>query len=139
MKAMKYSAIILLIFYFNNICSQDALNYPKAKVNFDDYEDLVKKVKVVRQERLLSLDEFLAYQKDENTVILDTRSRANFNAVHIKGAINLPFTEFTQNNLRRLISDPNTRILIYCNNNIEGDQIYFGSKTYSPEDEKKRK
>lgn len=137
---MKHIVIIFIFFFcYSNLDGQDVLDIQRPKVKFDDYEALVKEVKIVRQERLLSLDEFLAFQKNDNTVILDTRSRKNFNAVHIEGAINLPFTEFTTANLRSLIPDPNTRILIYCNNNIKGDPIYFGSKTYSPEDEKRRK
>ena len=111
----------------------------KPQVSYSDYEDLVREVKGIREERLISLDQFIEFQKEKNTIILDTRSEKNYKAIHIKGAINLPFTEFTTGNLRKLIPDINTRILIYCNNNIQGDRIYFGSKTYNPEDEKKRK
>lgn len=137
---MKYPIIILFfIFNINNTNSQNVNEYPKSLVNFNDYEELVQEVKVYRGKRLINLNKFLAYQKDDNTLILDTRSRRNFKAIHIKGAINLPFTEFTTGNLRQLIPDTNTRILIYCNNNIKGDPIYFGSKTYSAEEEKKQK
>ena len=136
---LKNPIAFLLIFFCNIGFSQMIIANNTAEINFDDYEELLKEVKVVREKRLVDFNTFLDYQKDENTVVLDTRSRKNFNAIHIKGAINLPFTEFTTVNLRMLIPDPNTRILIYCNNNIQGDPIYFGSKTYSPEDNKKRK
>jgi len=137
---MKYSILLLLsISNLATLICQTENNYPKSYVNYNDYEELVQEVKVVRQERLINLNEFLAFQTEANTLILDTRSRDNYNAIHIKGAINLPFTEFTTSNLRQIIPDTETRILIYCNNNIQGDQEYFGSKTYSVKDEKRRK
>jgi hypothetical protein len=61
-----------------------------------------------------------------------------FKAKHIKGAIHLDFTDFTQENLEALIPDKNTRILIYCNNNflfIETPRIEdanFASKVSKP-------
>jgi hypothetical protein len=61
-------------------------------------------------------------------VVLDTRSDSMYRAKHIKGAIHLNFSDFTQANLRRLIPDPNTEILIYCNNNFKDDQRYFVTK-----------
>jgi hypothetical protein len=40
---------------------------------------------------------------------------------HIEGAINLSLPDFTAESLARTIRDPNTRILIYCNNNFENN------------------
>jgi hypothetical protein len=71
---------------------------------------------------------------EENTIILDTRSKEMYDAKHIKGAIHLNFSDFTQINLARLIPDTNTRILIYCNNNILDDALYFPTKSISPEE-----
>ncbi len=145
---MKYPLILFMLISCFNISnsqeinisnSQEISDYNRALVNFSDYEELLKEVKDIRQDRLINLSEFLAFQEQENTIILDTRSSHNYKAIHIKGAINLSFTEFTTIKLRQLIPDTNTRILIYCNNNIKGDPIYFGSKTYSTEDEEKRK
>ncbi len=106
--------------------------YPKAKVSYDDFKELVAEVESIRSERLVSLDQFLALQQDTNTVVLDTRSRDKYLAKHLKGAINLPFTEFTQATLRRLIPDTSTTILIYCNNNFSGDEILFPTKNFVP-------
>jgi len=44
---------------------------------------------------------------------------AAFKASHIKGAININFSDFTQEKLAKFIPDKNTRILIYCNNNFK--------------------
>lgn len=103
-------------------------SYPHALVDYDDFKRLVTEVEKHRSERLVSLDTFLKMSKEKNVVILDTRSDVRFDRKHIKGAIHVSFTDFTEDNLRKLIPDPNTKILIYCNNNFDGDQIDFTSK-----------
>lgn len=107
-------------------------NYPKALADYGDFKTLVGTVEQHRQQRLISLDDFLKMQKEPNTIILDTRSAGRYESRHLKGAISLPFTEFTQGNLNRLIPNPNTRILIYCNNNFMGDPKNFATKTAAP-------
>jgi hypothetical protein len=52
-----------------------------------------------------------------------------FEQKHILWAIHLDFTNFTQENLNKLIPDKNIKILIYCNNNILWDQINFADKS----------
>lgn len=101
-------------------------------VRYADYTDLASEVKSIRQDRLLTLDQFTAYSTETNTVILDTRSDAMYNAKHIKGAIHLNFSDFTEENLAALIPDPSTRILIYCNNNFLENTISFNEDIYFP-------
>lgn len=108
-------------------------SYTKAYVSYDDFKSLVTEVENHRSERLVSLDEFLKMSKEENVVILDTRSDKRYERKHIKGAKHLDFTDFTQANINRLIPDPNTKILIYCNNNFEGDQVDFATKKSGPQ------
>ena len=115
------------------MCAQEGAKkdrkYEKALVNYDDYIALVHEVEDIREENLISFDELLEMQKEPNTVILDTRSADKYALKHVKGAINLPFTDFATENLRAIIPDTSTRIIIYCNNNFTGDQILFLSKT----------
>lgn len=106
--------------------------YPKALVDYDDFKNLVNELEKQREKNLVSLEFFLKMAKEENTVILDSRSDFRFNRKHLKGAIHLDFTDFTQENLLKLIPDPNTRILIYCNNNFDGDPVDFASKMAKP-------
>ncbi|HEX2627597.1 MAG TPA: rhodanese-like domain-containing protein, partial [Chitinophagaceae bacterium] len=54
------------------------------------------------------------------------------NAKHIKGAIHLNFSDFTEKNLAALIPNKNTKILIYCNNNFSDDQGNFPTKSAGP-------
>ncbi len=89
-----------------------------ALVDFDAYEKLVSDVKLHRQSRLLDAKEFVKAAKEQNVIILDTRSDSMYAAVHVKGAIHLNFSDFTQANLKKIIPSPDYKILIYCNNNF---------------------
>jgi rhodanese-related sulfurtransferase len=105
---------------------------PQSIVDFDAFEKLTAEVNMHRTDRLVTLKEFQRMSKEENTIILDTRSKEFYDRKHVKGAIHLNFSDFTQDNLARLIASPNTRILIYCNNNFSGDEVNFASKVARP-------
>ena len=107
-------------------------DYNQSLVSYDDFKNLTSEVEKHRADRLVDLNTFLRMSKEENVVILDTRSTFRYNLKHIQGAIHLSFTDFTQQSLNELIPDPNTKILIYCNNNFEGDQLNFASKIAIP-------
>lgn len=112
--------------------TEDELAREPSLVDYETFMTLVNDVQAHRAERLVSLEKFHTMSKEENTIILDTRSKAMYDAKHVKGAIHLNFSDFTQANLKALIPSPDTRILIYCNNNFEDDQIYFATKSYVP-------
>lgn len=107
-------------------------NYPKAKVSFRDFKGLVAEVEAHRASRLVSLDAFLKMSKEPGTIILDSRSTFRYDRIHLQGARHLSFTDFTQSNLTKVIPSFDTRILIYCNNNFEGNQTDFASKIALP-------
>lgn len=117
--------------------SEDNNSYPKAFVSYSDYKDLVAEVEDHRKDNLISLEKFLEMSKEENVIILDSRSDYRYNRKHIKGALHMDFTDFTQEALNRLIPDPNTKILIYCNNNFEEDQVDFPTKKSGPSEKTK--
>ncbi len=102
--------------------------YRQAKVSFDDFKELVEGLEPHRAQRLIDFDTFLKKAKEPNTIILDSRSAFRFDRVHLKGAKHLAFTDFTQDNLARVIPSFDTTILIYCNNNFEGDEVDFATK-----------
>lgn len=110
---------------------QDIARMP-SKVDFDVFEKLTKEVKEYRKNRLVSLAVFNEYAKDKNTIILDTRSAEMYKRKHVKGAINLNFSDFTQYSLASIIRSTSTRILIYCNNNFDNDPINFATKSAKP-------
>ena len=81
-----------------------------------------------RELRRLTEDEFLAMSREPGTIVLDARSRDKFDERHVKGAVSLPFTDFTAAALARVIPTKETRILIYCNNNFLNDERAFAEK-----------
>jgi len=107
-------------------------SYPEALVSFEDFKTLVDQVEGIRKDRLIDLETFLKMSAEPNTIILDSRSTFRFERKHLKGAVHLSFTDFTQQNLDKLIPNRNTRILIYCNNNFDGDPVDFASKVGLP-------
>jgi hypothetical protein len=74
---------------------------------------------------------FASMAAGPGTVVLDARSADKYALRHIRGAINLPFTDFTAESLAKAIPAKTTRILIYCNNNFRGAPVSFASKDIS--------
>jgi len=70
--------------------------------------------------------------QEPGTIILDSRSTFRYDRIHLRGARHLSFTDFTQANLKTVIPSFDTRVLIYCNNNFEGNQTDFASKVALP-------
>jgi hypothetical protein len=81
-----------------------------------------------REARRLSEDDFIRMSREPGTVILDARSKQKFDELHIQGAINLSFPDIAVESLKRTFPDKNTRILIYCNNNFQGEEKAFPTK-----------
>lgn len=106
--------------------------YPKAKVSFEDFKAIVGEVEAHRASRLIDLDAFLKMSTEPGTLVLDSRSEFRYERIHLKGAKHLSFTDFTQANLAKVIPSPGTRVLIYCNNNFDGDQTDFATKAAFP-------
>jgi rhodanese-related sulfurtransferase len=107
-------------------------NYSKAKVSFDDFKGLVAQVETHRASRLVDLNTFMKMSKEPGVIILDSRSTFRFERIHVKGSRHLAFTDYTQDNLQKVIPSFETKILIYCNNNFDGNQKDFASKVALP-------
>jgi hypothetical protein len=91
----------------------------EAYIDYDGFLELSGELNAYRQAHLVSLVEFNEMKEDPNTIILDSRSAEAFAMGHIEGAINVNFSDFTDEKLAAAIPSKNTRILIYCNNNFE--------------------
>ncbi|QTD55621.1 rhodanese-like domain-containing protein [Parasphingorhabdus cellanae] len=91
------------------------------QVDYAGFLQLTEELSEYRQERLVDLKKFNAIAKDQNAIILDSRSAAAFAQGHIEGAINIPFSDFTEEKLTKLLGDKTRPILIYCNNNFRDD------------------
>ena len=123
--AMTFAALGALIFAGISTAAQDTkqahIAPQPAIVDYDGFQSLIDEVGAVRQARLVSLEEFLRLAQSDNAMILDTRSAMDYAFGHIDGAVNLPFSEFTDEKLAKVIGDKQRPILIYCNNNFEDD------------------
>lgn len=100
----------------------------KAAVDYQAFQKLSIAAYKHRADRLVDLDSFLAMAKDPDTIILDTRSVQMYQRRHLRGAVHLNFSDFTNDKLAKLIPTKNTRILIYCNNNFTDDPDSFALK-----------
>ncbi len=84
-----------------------------------------------REAHRLTEDEFIRWSREPGTVVLDARSKDKYDALHIKGALNLSFPDIAFESLERVLPDKNTRILIYCNNNFLNRDWAFPTKAPS--------
>ncbi len=125
------SAFLLLPLLVSSGLAQTG-EYPKAKVSFEDFKGLVAQVEAHRASRLVDLATFLDMSKRPGAIILDSRSDFRFERIHLKGARHLAFTDFTQENLAKVIPSSETTILIYCNNNFDGNPTDFATKVALP-------
>jgi hypothetical protein len=101
---------------------------PSEIVDFEAFVALAQEVMPYRLGRLIDLNTFQRFASEENTIILDTRTKEMYESKHIKGAVHLNFSDFNEMSLANLIPSKEARILIYCNNNFDGDQVNFASK-----------
>lgn len=90
------------------------------QIDYVGFLGLAFDVRSYREARLLDFAAFKAAAR-ENALILDARSADAFRAGHIRGAVNLPFTDFTEASLAATIGNKDRAILIYCNNNFSND------------------
>lgn len=100
-----------------------------AEIDFPAYMKLSEEVQEYRKNRLVSKDTFFAMADEDDTLILDTRSREAFNLGHIDGAINVNFSDFTTEKLAKIFAHKDVRILIYCNNNFTNNEPPFEKKS----------
>ncbi len=99
-----------------------------AKVDYAVFEKLTAEAGAHRKKCMVTLDQFLNMSREPGVIILDTRSDSMYQKKHIKGAVHLNFSDFTQENLAKTIPSMITKVLIYCNNNFDDDPIAFASK-----------
>ncbi|WP_340587392.1 rhodanese-like domain-containing protein [Erythrobacter alti] len=97
-------------------------NEDAAGVDYAGFVDLAKQIETYRQTRLLDWIQFDTRSREPDAIILDTRSAAAFAQGHVRGAVNLPFSDFTEEKLEEIIGDRQRPIFIYCNNNFADDR-----------------
>ena len=63
---------------------------------------------------------------NQEAVILDVRTREEYDSGHIKGAVLLPVDEITEETAREVIPTQDTQVLVYCRS---GNRSVTASKT----------
>ncbi len=101
---------------------------PNRLIDYAGFQKIVDTSEKERESRRLTEDAFLTLMGQEGVVVLDARSASRYDLRHIKGAVNLPFTEFAAGPLAKVIPTKETKILIYCNNNFLNDPVAMISK-----------
>lgn len=101
---------------------------PNPKIDYQTYLRRAAETEALRASRRVTEAEFARLAAEPGTVVLDARSADKYRLRHIRGAVSLPFTDFTASELARVIPSKTSRVLIYCNNNFEGDERAFATK-----------
>ncbi len=104
-------------------------DYPTSDIDYPGFVELTAEAEEHRKTHTVSVAQFLKMAEEKNTIILDTRSEKMYKAKHIKGAVHLNFSDFTADKLGKVIPSKDTKILIYCNNNLDKDEMYFARKS----------
>ena len=102
-------------------CSAPAFATAPANplIDYPSFEDMVRHLGPVREAHRLTWDDFAKAARADNAILLDTRSASDFARGHLAGAVNLPFSEFTDAKLAAVLGEDTSRpVYIYCNNNF---------------------
>jgi hypothetical protein len=91
-------------------------------IDYDGFVELTLALGETREAHRLPWETFIQQASADDAILLDTRSAAAFSAGHLEGAINLPFSDFTDTKLAAVLGTDRSRpIFIYCNNNFADD------------------
>jgi 3-mercaptopyruvate sulfurtransferase SseA len=114
-----------------SISSAFAGQIPNRLIDYKEFQKIVTASASERESHRLTEPQFIQAMADKTAIVLDARSASKYELRHIRGAVNLPFTDFTIETLAKIIPAKDSKILIYCNNNFVGSPISFASKAPS--------
>ena len=101
---------------------------PNPLVDYAKFQQIVSTSMLDHESHRLTESEFLARMRQPDVIVLDARTDSRYRLRHIKGAVSLPFTEFTEATLAAVVPRKDATILIYCNNNFLDSPAAFASK-----------
>ena len=101
---------------------------PNRLIDYPGFAKAVNESGRLREQRRLTEAQYLKAMHEKGVVILDARTDKRYDMLHLRGAVNLLFTEFTVKTLTQVIPNKKTKVLIYCNNNFRGDVAAFADK-----------
>ena len=101
---------------------------PNPLIDYKGFQMIVADSAAEHESHRLTEPQFIQAMADKSAVLLDARSASKYAVRHIRGAVNLQFTDFTADTLAKVIPAKGAKVLIYCNNNFVGSQPAFPSK-----------
>ena len=104
---------------------------PNRLIDYKEFQKIVVASAAEREAHRLTEPQFIQAMAEGNAVLLDARTASKYDLRHIRGAVSLPFTDFTAETLAKVIPTKGTKVLIYCNNNFVGSPAAFASKVAS--------
>jgi hypothetical protein len=111
-----FAALIALSLAAAPALAQTPVN---PQIDYQGFQQLTGDLAQVRASHRLPWPEFAAKARAAGALLLDARSADAFARGHLEGAVNLPFTDFTDEALVKVIGPDRSRpIYIYCNNNF---------------------
>lgn len=117
---MKMKSCLLLFVASAPLCVAQSSAPANPWIDYAGHRDTVARVEPIREGRRLSEAEFAEKMKEPGAVLLDARSGPMFERLHLQGAVNLSFPDFTEEALAKVIPRRDATVLIYCNNNFRG-------------------
>ena len=121
--------LLTLFASISSILAADQI--PNRLIDYKEFQKIVVASASERESHRLTEPQFIESMADKKAVLLDARTASKYELRHIRGAVSLPFTDFTAESLGKIIPAKDTKILIYCNNNFQGSPISFASKAPS--------
>jgi len=109
--------------------AQDSI--PNPLIDYKGFQKIVDTSDKERESHRLSEDAFVTMMNENSVVVLDARRVSKYNLRHIRGAVNLPFTDFTATSLAGVLPGKDVKVLIYCNNNFTGSPSAFPTKAFT--------
>ena len=131
MKNLKIKTTIFALFVVAAIVVLAEQPIPNRLIDYKEFQRIVTSSADEREAHRLTERQFITAMADRSAVLLDARTSSKYDMRHIRGAVNLQFTDFTAETLAGVIPAKGTKVLIYCNNNFEGAQKSFPSKNAS--------
>lgn len=123
------TSLLILVAGIGSIFAAETI--PNRLIDYREFQKIVAESASERESHRLTESQFIAAMADKSAVLLDARTASKFDLRHIRGAVSLPFTDFTAETLAKIIPAKDTKILIYCNNNFLGSPISLASKAPS--------
>lgn len=108
--------------------AQKTRHVENPAIDMEGYLRLAREAAEHREKRRLTEEEFIEMSRRPGVIVLDARSKAKYDELHVNGAVNLSFPDITVESLSKMMPDRNATILIYCNNNFRNEEKAFPTK-----------